>query len=131
MTHLRSSGLAGTCFCGACGPATVDVSRRQFLCSAAAVAVAAPAATGSAAYAQSTPGAQVVQGAQVVTGAGAPGRPILIKGGCVLSLDRAVGDFEQADVLIEGTKISAVRPSITAANAEVIDAADTIVMPGF
>ena len=31
-----------------------------------------------------------------------PGRPILIKGGCVLSLDRAVGDFEQADVLIEG-----------------------------
>ena len=60
-----------------------------------------------------------------------PGRPILIKGGCVLSLDRAVGDFEQADVLIEGGKISAVRPSIAAANAEVIDAANTIVMPGF
>jgi cytosine/adenosine deaminase-related metal-dependent hydrolase len=127
MTHLRSSGLAGSCFCAACGPATVDVSRRRFLCSAAAVAVAAPAAAGSA-YAQSAPGAQVVQGAQAVTGAG---RPILIKGGCVLSLDRAVGDFEQADVLIEGTKISAVRPNITAANAEVIDAANTIVMPGF
>ena len=44
----------------------------------------------------------------------APGRPILIKGGCVLSLDRAVGDFEQADVPIEGGKISAVRANISA-----------------
>ena len=49
----------------------------------------------------------------------------------MLSLDRAVGDFEQADVLIEGTKISAVRPNITVPNAEIIDAANTIVMPGF
>jgi cytosine/adenosine deaminase-related metal-dependent hydrolase len=61
----------------------------------------------------------------------APGRPILIKGGCVLSLDHAVGDFEQADVLVEGGKISAVRPSISAPNAEVIDASKAIVMPGF
>ena len=59
------------------------------------------------------------------------GRPILIKGGCVLSLDRAVGDFEQADVLIEGRKISAVQPNISAANAQVIDASNAIVMPGF
>ena len=60
----------------------------------------------------------------------APGRPILIKGGCVLSLDRAVGDFDQADVLIENGKISAVRPNISAPNAEVIDASRTIVAPG-
>ena len=60
-----------------------------------------------------------------------PGRPILIKGGFVLSLDRAVGDFEQADVLIEGKKISAVRPNISAPNAQVIDAKNRIVMPGF
>jgi cytosine/adenosine deaminase-related metal-dependent hydrolase len=59
------------------------------------------------------------------------GRPILLKGGCVLSLDRAVGDFEQADVLVEGTKISAVRPNISAPDAEVIDGSNTIVMPGF
>ena len=52
------------------------------------------------------------------------GRPILLKGGCVLSLDRAVGDFEQADVLIEGKKISAVRPNISAPNAQVIDASN-------
>ena len=49
----------------------------------------------------------------------------------MLTLDRAVGDFEQADVLIEGGKISAVRPNISAPNAEVIDASNTIVMPGF
>src|SRR5262249_26382049 len=64
-------------------------------------------------------------------GATAPGRAILIKGGCVLTLDRAVGDFEQADVLVEGGKISAVRPNINAPNAEVIDAARMIVAPGF
>jgi 5-methylthioadenosine/S-adenosylhomocysteine deaminase len=64
-------------------------------------------------------------------GAAASGRPILIKGGCVLSLDRTVGDHEQADVLIEGSKISAIQPNISAANAEVIDAANMIVMPGF
>jgi cytosine/adenosine deaminase-related metal-dependent hydrolase len=55
---------------------------------------------------------------------------MLLKGGCVLSLDPAVGDFDSADVLIEGGKIAAVRPNITA-DAQVIDAANTIVMPGF
>src|SRR5262249_11054817 len=32
-------------------------------------------------------------------------RRILLKGGVVLTLDRQVGDFAQADVLIEGGKI--------------------------
>ena len=54
----------------------------------------------------------------------------LIKGGVVLSLDRDVGDFETADVLIEGGRIAAVRPNISA-DAAVIDAANTIVLPGF
>jgi cytosine/adenosine deaminase-related metal-dependent hydrolase len=49
----------------------------------------------------------------------------------VLSLDSAVGDFERADVLIEGRKISAVRPNISAPNAQTIDASKSIVMPGF
>jgi hypothetical protein len=30
------------------------------------------------------------------------GRPLPIKGGCVLTLDRSIGDFEVADVLIQG-----------------------------
>jgi cytosine/adenosine deaminase-related metal-dependent hydrolase len=54
----------------------------------------------------------------------------LIRGGVVLSLDRDVGDFESADVLIENGKIAAVRPNISA-DAAVIDAANTIVLPGF
>jgi 5-methylthioadenosine/S-adenosylhomocysteine deaminase len=58
-------------------------------------------------------------------------RRILIKGGVVLSLDRSVGDFANADVLIEDSKISAVRPEITAGDAAVVDAAHRIVMPGF
>src|SRR5262249_39793044 len=54
----------------------------------------------------------------------------LIKGGVVLSFDRNIGDFENADVLIEGSKIAAVRPNISA-DAAVIDASNTIVLPGF
>ncbi|HYY39338.1 MAG TPA: amidohydrolase family protein, partial [Xanthobacteraceae bacterium] len=69
--------------------------------------------------------------AQQPGGAPVAGRPILIKGGCVLTLDRTIGDFEQADVLVEGGKISAVQPNISAPNSEVIDASRMIVMPGF
>src|SRR6266511_1088282 len=58
------------------------------------------------------------------------GGRILLKGGCVLSLDPNVGDFETADVLIEGSKIVAVQPNLKA-SATVIDAANMIVMPGF
>lgn len=54
----------------------------------------------------------------------------LLKGGRVLSLDPSVGDFEKADVLIQGTKIVSVQPNIRA-SAKVIDASNMIVMPGF
>jgi 5-methylthioadenosine/S-adenosylhomocysteine deaminase len=59
-----------------------------------------------------------------------PQERTLIRGGVVLSFDSAVGDFERADVLIEGEKIVAVRPDI-GAEAQVIDASQTIVLPGF
>lgn len=55
---------------------------------------------------------------------------ILLKGGTVLTLDRKIGDFAKADVLIDGKKIAAIEPNIRA-DAQVIDASDTIVMPGF
>src|SRR5262245_64027020 len=61
----------------------------------------------------------------------ASARRILLKGGVVLTLDRAVGDFASADVLTEDGKISAVRPDIAASDAVVVDAANRIVMPGF
>ncbi len=115
MSRLRHAGAAGTCLC--CTP---SMSRRRFLCTTAAGAVAASATVAAAAAP-----------ANAQQPAGGTGRPILIKGGCVLSHDRAVGDFEQADVLIEGGKISAVRPNISAPNAETIDASRMIVAPGF
>lgn len=56
----------------------------------------------------------------------------LLKNGIVLTLDKKIGNFHQADVLIEGTKIAAVAPNLAdAEGAEVIDASDMIVMPGF
>jgi 5-methylthioadenosine/S-adenosylhomocysteine deaminase len=60
-------------------------------------------------------------------------RRILIKGGVVLTLDRRIGDFAQADVLIEDGKIREVRPNlaVSADAAAVIDAANRIVVPGF
>src|ERR1700732_252769 len=60
-------------------------------------------------------------------------RRILLKGGVVLTLDRQVGDFAQADVLIEAGKIREVRPNIEVSRdaVAVIDAANRIVIPGF
>jgi 5-methylthioadenosine/S-adenosylhomocysteine deaminase len=58
-------------------------------------------------------------------------RKILIKGGTVLTMDPALGNLRNADVLIEGTKISAIGPNLPDNGAEVIDALDMIVMPGF
>ena len=56
---------------------------------------------------------------------------ILLKGGVVLSLDPAVGDFAKADVLIEGKKIKAVGPNLKAGGAQIVDCSGMIVMPGF
>src|SRR5262249_55894166 len=58
-------------------------------------------------------------------------RRILLKGGVVLTLDRSIGDFAQADVLIEDGKIREVRPNIAADDAAVVEAANRIVIPGF
>ena len=57
-------------------------------------------------------------------------RRVLIRGGHLLSMDPAVGNFETADVLIEGDKIIEVGPQIEA-EAVTIDATDRIIIPGF
>ena len=56
---------------------------------------------------------------------------ILLEGGCVLSLERKVGNFRRADVLIDDDVVSEIGENLRARDAEVIDASDTIVMPGF
>jgi 5-methylthioadenosine/S-adenosylhomocysteine deaminase len=56
---------------------------------------------------------------------------MVLQNGTVLTLDRQLGNFLQADVLIEGSKIVSVGPNQSVVDAEVIDATDMIVMPGF
>ena len=58
---------------------------------------------------------------------------IVLQGGIVLTLDPKLGDFEKADVLIEGKKIVGVGPNLAASarSAVTIDVAGMIVMPGF
>jgi 5-methylthioadenosine/S-adenosylhomocysteine deaminase len=104
----------------------VGPSRRGLIKSAAALAAGAaavPALSGFA-PAQDAGDAELAR-LQVA-------RRILIKGGVVLTLDRQVGDFAKADILIEDGKIREVRPDLGAvAGAAVIDATNRIVTPGF
>lgn len=121
-------------FCACCGdadaPSTRAPSRRTLLASGAALAAG-------------TAAAQILTRRALAQGAGAAGdgllarvqgqRRILLKGGIVLTLDRQVGDFARADVLIEDGKIREVRPDIavSADAAAVVDATNRIVLPGF
>jgi 5-methylthioadenosine/S-adenosylhomocysteine deaminase len=62
----------------------------------------------------------------------APNQRLLLKGGTVVSMDPGVGDFVKGDVLIEGKKIVSVAGEIRPPQrAQVIDASNTIVIPGF
>ncbi len=56
---------------------------------------------------------------------------LLLRGGHVLSMDPRIGDIYGGDVLIEGERIAEVAPSIEAGDAQVVDAAGCIVIPGF
>jgi 5-methylthioadenosine/S-adenosylhomocysteine deaminase len=101
-------------------------SRREFLtATAAGVAGASLGPTDLADARLVTPA-----GTQDLIGDGRR-RRILLRGGVVLSLDPRVGDFEKADVLIDGKLIADVGPNVSAADAEVVDCSGTIVMPGF
>jgi len=42
----------------------------------------------------------------------------LIKGGTVITVDRSLGDFPEADVLVEDGKIAAVGPAVDAGAAQ-------------
>jgi len=61
---------------------------------------------------------------------------LLIRGGHILSMDPAVGDFPHGDLLIEDDRIASVGSVLadedgSALDAEVIDASGFIVIPGF
>ena len=55
---------------------------------------------------------------------------ILIQHANILSMDPAVGDFDDADILIEDGRIVAVGPKLSAGDAEIVDGRGRIVTPG-
>ena len=61
-------------------------------------------------------------------------RRILIANGCLISMDPDVGDFADADVLIEGDTIRRIGPNLRSEvsdeNLTVLDASGLIVLPG-
>ena len=55
----------------------------------------------------------------------------LLRGGMLLTMDGGPPDFSIGDVLVDGDRIVEVGAELDVADAEVIDAGGTIVMPGF
>jgi 5-methylthioadenosine/S-adenosylhomocysteine deaminase len=108
------------------------VSRRDALKAAAAIA-AAPFVLRETAAAQRGPASEDAGTLERAwRDAPASRQPILLKGGTIVSMDPKVGDFGRGDVLIDGKKIAAVGDQVKAPpQAQVIDATNTIVIPGF
>jgi len=130
-SYQSGPAMPQACGCAADAIADAQSSRREFLTAGAALAAGAAAG-------------QIPTVGALAQGAGAASadpeltrlqaqRRILIKGGVVLTLDRRIGDFARADVLIEDGKIREVRPDIVVSPdaAAVIDASSRIVIPGF
>src|SRR5438445_978233 len=103
-----------------------QLGRRDFLKASTATAAAA---AGMSLFAARP--ARADDGDDAPSDSGRRGRRYVIRGGHVMSMDPKVGDFAQADVLIEGKKILAVGPNLPVAGATQIDARGRIVMPGF
>jgi 5-methylthioadenosine/S-adenosylhomocysteine deaminase len=99
-------------------------SRRNFLKGLAATGLA----TGGLKLFAPRPAA--AQGGAAPFNSGAPGVRYVIRGGSVMTMDPSLGNFAQADVLVEGKKILAVGPNLNA-SGPTIDASGAIVMPGF
>ncbi|MDO7911218.1 amidohydrolase family protein [Pseudomonas sp. 22-AL-CL-001] len=61
----------------------------------------------------------------------APSEALLIEGGRVMTMDPALGDIEDGDVLIRDGRIVAVGQNLDAGGARRIDARGQVVLPGF
>ncbi|MFF2040890.1 amidohydrolase family protein [Kitasatospora sp. NPDC058170] len=72
---------------------------------------------------------------QLLRTAGDPGRRILFTGATVLTMDPALGTLDVGDLLVTGSTVTAVGPDLrahgAATDAIVVDAAGTILTPGF
>jgi 5-methylthioadenosine/S-adenosylhomocysteine deaminase len=96
------------------------LSRRSLIeGSAAALAFTATAASAANAAERPQPAARRAGGR------------ILFKNATIITMDPQLGDIARGDLLIEGKKITKVGGSLTAPGAQVIDATDAILIPGF
>ena len=92
---------------------SVDVTRRDLMRAAVVIGAAAAGAPRSAAAAD------------------LPSRgELIIRNAHVLTMDRALGDIERADIHVRDGTIMAVGPDLTAPGAEIIDARTMIALPG-
>ncbi|WP_238349219.1 amidohydrolase family protein [Pseudomonas putida] len=66
-----------------------------------------------------------------LTSAKEPSASILIQGGRIMTMDPALGDIDQGDVLIRDGRIVAVGRDLQADDARRVDARGQIVLPGF
>jgi 5-methylthioadenosine/S-adenosylhomocysteine deaminase len=95
-----------------------------------ALKVGATFAAGAAAVLSETAGAQDLNRFDSQAAID-PKNRILLKSGTIVSMDPDVGDLVRGDLLIEGKKIAAIARDIDPAGAQVIDAQNTIIVPGF
>jgi len=101
-----------------------DTSRRNFLKSSAAAGATVPFLSSAALAQNLAPDAELRRLQS--------GRPIVLKSGVVLTLDMQLGDFANADVLIENGKIREIGPNLPIPpDTAVVDASNRIIIPGF
>ena len=105
----------------------MSATRRDFI-KAGAAGLAASALPACGRSPENASAAQQGDGLRSATDADLQGlvgdgqrRRILLRGGVVLSLDPRVGDFDKADVLIDGKRIAQIAPTISAGDAEIVD----------
>ena len=107
------------------------LSRRGLLGAAAAgMATGALATTGLGNSAFSAPPPHAGTQGPPPHAQGGGNKRYVLKNGVVLTMDPNGQDYEQADVLIEGSKIAAIGPNL-GASGQVIDCTGKIIMPGF
>ena len=105
-------------------------SRREVL-AASAAGVGAFASTGFR-EAAAAPAGDGALGNRLERANADRNRRIMLKGGTIISMDPAVGNFARGDILIEGDKIAGISPSLSAGGDVIeVDAADMIIIPGF
>src|SRR5512136_1091610 len=107
MTSTRRGTMCRLCDEG--NPQNHSSSRRDFLKATAATGVAA---AGLNLFAPRPAAAD--NGGPSPADSGRPGRMYVIRGGAVMSMDPSVGNFAQADVLVDGKHIVAVGPNLQA-----------------